>query len=173
MKRYNVLANRYNDGYEHGRRVRGRRKRVRVQRVFSKKKLTGPSQTRTRLPVYPPIPGHGYRYHGYRTRIHGYGLYPAGFSKPLPTPIPIPTLSWEVRGEVWGVKFMTVSNQKWKPLKVLKSLHRTIVNWNETSCQVMITHWEIYIHLLWISSVLIVTLWEMRIWVPKSINKRI
>jgi hypothetical protein len=27
-------------------------KRVRVQRVFSKKKLTGPSQTRTRLPAY-------------------------------------------------------------------------------------------------------------------------
>jgi hypothetical protein len=31
--------------------VRGR-KRVRIQRVFSKKKLTDPSQTRTRLPAY-------------------------------------------------------------------------------------------------------------------------
>jgi hypothetical protein len=35
------------------------------------------------VPVYPPIPGHGYKYRGYRTRVHGYGLYPAGFSKPL------------------------------------------------------------------------------------------
>jgi hypothetical protein len=32
---------------------------------FPKKKLTGPSQTRTRVPVYPPIPGHGYGYRGY------------------------------------------------------------------------------------------------------------
>jgi hypothetical protein len=52
-------------------------KRVRVQRVFPKKNVTGPSQTRTGVPVYPSIPGHGY---GFR----GYGLYPAGFSKPLP-----------------------------------------------------------------------------------------
>jgi hypothetical protein len=34
---------------------------TRVQRIFSKKTLTGPSQTRTCVPVYPPIPGHGYR----------------------------------------------------------------------------------------------------------------
>jgi hypothetical protein len=40
-------------------------KRVRVQRIFSKKKLTGPSQSRTRVPVYPPIPGHRYGYRGY------------------------------------------------------------------------------------------------------------
>jgi hypothetical protein len=64
-------------------RVRAAGKRVRVQRVFKKKKLTGPSQTRTRVPVYPPILGHGYGYRGYRTRIYRYGLYPAGFSKPL------------------------------------------------------------------------------------------
>jgi hypothetical protein len=50
---------------------------------FPKKKLIGPSQTRTRVPVYPPIPGHGYRYRGYGPRVHGYGLYPTGFSKPL------------------------------------------------------------------------------------------
>jgi hypothetical protein len=52
-------------------------------RFFPKKKLTGPSQTHTRVPVYPPILGHGYEYCGYRVRVHGYGLYPAGFSKPL------------------------------------------------------------------------------------------
>jgi hypothetical protein len=68
---------RYNDGYGHRRRVAG--KQVRVQQVFSKKKLTGPSQTRTRVPVYPPIPEHEYR-----TWVHGYRLYPADFSKPLP-----------------------------------------------------------------------------------------
>jgi hypothetical protein len=45
---------------------------------FSKKTLPDPSQTRIRVPVYPPIPGHGYG-----PRVHGYGLYPAGFSKPL------------------------------------------------------------------------------------------
>jgi hypothetical protein len=53
----------------HGRRAAG--KRVQVQHVFSKKKLTGPFQTRTRLPAYT------------RARVHGYGLYPVGFSKPL------------------------------------------------------------------------------------------
>jgi hypothetical protein len=43
-------------------------KRVRVQQVFSKKKLTGPSQTRTCLPAYtrthvqvPRVPGTGTR----------------------------------------------------------------------------------------------------------------
>jgi hypothetical protein len=91
MKRYNVSANHYNDsetvitvqvrGYRYGRRAAG--KRVRVQQVFSKKKLTGPSQTRTHVPVYQPILGHGYGYRGYWARVHGYGLYPAGFSKPL------------------------------------------------------------------------------------------
>jgi hypothetical protein len=50
---------------------------------FFPKKMTGPSQTRTRISVYPPIPGHGYGYRGYGPRVHGYGLYPAGFSKPL------------------------------------------------------------------------------------------
>jgi hypothetical protein len=44
---------------------------------FQKKTLLKP------VPVYPPIPGHGYGYRGYRARVHGYGLYPAGFSKPL------------------------------------------------------------------------------------------
>jgi hypothetical protein len=74
MKRYNVSANRYNDGYAGtGTGTMG----------FFQKKLTGPSQARTRVPVYPPIPGHGYKYRGYRARIHGYGLYPAVFSKPL------------------------------------------------------------------------------------------
>jgi hypothetical protein len=71
-----------NHGYA-GARVRGHGyagKRVRVQRVFSKKTLPGPSQTRTRVPVYPPLPGHGYEYRGYGSRVHGYGLYPAGFS---------------------------------------------------------------------------------------------
>jgi hypothetical protein len=90
MKRYNVSANRYNDLWNvitfqqtvitTGTRVRARAagggytdvgtravgKRVRVQRVFSEKKLTGPSQARTRVLVYPPIPGHGYEYRGYR-----------------------------------------------------------------------------------------------------------
>jgi hypothetical protein len=32
------------------------------------------------VPIYPPILRHGY---GYRARVHGYGLYPTGFSKPL------------------------------------------------------------------------------------------
>jgi hypothetical protein len=69
---YNVSANRYNgfwnyyngsDGYTGTGTGGGRR----VQRVFSKKKLTGPSQTRTRLPAYtravrvPQIPGTGTR----------------------------------------------------------------------------------------------------------------
>jgi hypothetical protein len=45
--------------------------------------VTDPSQIRTRVPVYPLIPGHRYGYCGYRTRVHRYGLYPAGFSKPL------------------------------------------------------------------------------------------
>jgi hypothetical protein len=61
----------------HGRGYAG--KRVRVQRVFSKKTLTGPSQTRTCVPVYPPIPGHGYGYRGYGPRVHGYGFVPGGF----------------------------------------------------------------------------------------------
>jgi hypothetical protein len=71
MKRYNVSTNRlkrYNvsetvittgtgTGTDGGRRV---------QRVFSKKKLTDPSQTRTRLPAYtrvriPRVPGTGTR----------------------------------------------------------------------------------------------------------------
>jgi hypothetical protein len=41
--------------YGYGRRVRGHGyagKRVRVQRVFPKKKLVASSQTRTRLPAY-------------------------------------------------------------------------------------------------------------------------
>jgi hypothetical protein len=54
--------------------------RVRRRRVFSKKKMTDPSQTRTRVPVYPSIPEHEY---GYRARVHEYELYAAGFSKPL------------------------------------------------------------------------------------------
>jgi hypothetical protein len=61
-------------------------KRVRVQRVFFQKTLPSPSQTRTRVPVYPPISGHGYGYRGYGRRVHGYGLYPAGFSKQLVMP---------------------------------------------------------------------------------------
>jgi hypothetical protein len=71
MKRYNVSANRYNgsDGYAGtgtgGGGYTGAGKQVRVQRVFSKKKLTGPSQTRTRLPAYTRarirIPGTGTR----------------------------------------------------------------------------------------------------------------
>jgi hypothetical protein len=88
MKRYNVSANRYNgsDGYGHGRPAAGTGAWVRGRRAgtgttsFFLKKLTGPSQIRTRVPVYPPIPGHRY---GYRTQIHGYELDPTGFSKPL------------------------------------------------------------------------------------------
>jgi hypothetical protein len=64
MKCYNVSANHYNryngsDGYA-GTRAAG--KQVRIQPIFSKKKLTGSSQTRTRLPAYT------------RTRVHGYEL---------------------------------------------------------------------------------------------------
>jgi hypothetical protein len=40
-------------------------KRVQVQRFFAKKKMvTGPSQTRTHIPVYPPITEHRYGYPG-------------------------------------------------------------------------------------------------------------
>jgi hypothetical protein len=75
MKRYNVSSNRYNgsdgyagtgmgDGYT-GAGTQAAGKRVRIQRVFSKKKLTGPSQTRTRLPAYTrarvQVPGTGTR----------------------------------------------------------------------------------------------------------------
>jgi hypothetical protein len=88
LNRYNVSANRYNDsetvitvqkscnGYA------GAGTRVRIWAActtgFFQKKLTGPSQTRTRVPFYPPIPGHGY---GYRvpdtdTRVR---IVPGGF----------------------------------------------------------------------------------------------
>jgi hypothetical protein len=51
-----------------GTRVRAGRRRVHgygYNGFFPKKKLTDPSQTHTRVPVYPPIPGHRYGYRGY------------------------------------------------------------------------------------------------------------
>jgi hypothetical protein len=59
--------------------VRGRR----VQRIFSKKKrdrpFSNPYQC-THLPTYTRA---RIKYRGYRVRVHGHGLYPADFSKPL------------------------------------------------------------------------------------------
>ena len=40
------------------------RARVRVGRVFSKNIVPYQFHTRTRVPVYPPIPGHGHGYPG-------------------------------------------------------------------------------------------------------------
>jgi hypothetical protein len=76
------------DGYGYAGKGTGGRWRVHGRRVngygyngfFPKKNMTCPSQTRTRVLVYPPIPEHRYEY---RTRVHEYGLYPVGFSKLL------------------------------------------------------------------------------------------
>jgi hypothetical protein len=73
-------------------RIRAAGTRVRVQQVFSKKNLIGPSQTLTRVLVYPSIPGHEYRYHEYQARIHRYELYPADF-RLLANPYPHGTKS--------------------------------------------------------------------------------
>jgi hypothetical protein len=96
MKRYNDLLNRYNDLWNV---IKFQQTVVMVSETvitvqtgtgtgggvngygfFSKKNW--PALLKS-VPVYPPIPGHGYKYRGYRTRVHGYGLYPAGFSIPL------------------------------------------------------------------------------------------
>jgi hypothetical protein len=69
------------DGYR--RWVRAAGKRVQVQRVFSKKMVTDPSQTHTRVPVYLPIPGHGYEYPGNGHGFTGMDCTHAVFSKPL------------------------------------------------------------------------------------------
>jgi hypothetical protein len=81
MKRYNVSANRYNgsDGYAGtgtGASTRAVGKRVRIQRVFSKKKLTGPSQTCIRLPAYTRARVQVPRVSGTGTRIR---IVPGGF----------------------------------------------------------------------------------------------
>jgi hypothetical protein len=96
LNRYNVLANCYNDSetiitvQKTVQRVRGYEGAgtgVRIRAAdttgFFQKNLTGPSQIRTRLPAYTRT---RYEYRGYRARIHGYRLYPTGFSKPLIEP---------------------------------------------------------------------------------------
>jgi hypothetical protein len=80
--------------------------------IFPKKKLTGPSQTRIRVLVYSPIPGYGYR--GYGPRVHGYGLYPAGFSKPLDIAHPLST--------PMVVRSLDVKKDPYRPEKIMKKL---------------------------------------------------
>jgi hypothetical protein len=83
-------ANTDTDGGYMGTGTRVTGKQVRVQRVFPKKKVT--DSLLKPVPVYPfthiypdtnTNTGHRYGYRRYRTRVHGYGLYPTGFSKPL------------------------------------------------------------------------------------------